>query len=271
MAIRFWAGFGRYTCILLAVAFALIPIAWMTSIAFKPILEWNVGGGGFTWLPQTPTLGNFVALYYYDRPVTGPIVASLVTASLGTLLAGTVGTLAAYAVSRFNRMPWIGIWVLMLRLFPPLVIIVPVMVMWTYLDLIDTWFGLTLIYGVLHLPFAFWLMKTFFDEIPIEIEEAAMVEGCSHWRVLYRITLPLVRGPLATTGLFIFILCWTDYLIAQIVTSDKWVTVPVYMTSLTSYGGKAAMGLIATVPPIVLGLIIRRHLARGVTFGALRS
>ena len=266
-----WIELGRYALIVLAVGFALLPIVWMTTLAFKPILEWNIGGGTATWLPRTPTWANFEVLFTRHRTATGPILASLVIALLGTLFAGVVGGLGAYAVSRFKFTTLIGLAALMLRLFPPLVIIVPLMVMWTYLDLIDTWFGLALIYGTLNLPFSFWLMKTFFDDVPVEIEEAAMVEGCSHWRAFLRVTLPMVKAPLATTGLFVFILCWSDYTVALILTYDRWITVPVYMSGLTQYGPKAAMGVIAAVPPIVFGLIIQRDLVRGLTFGALRQ
>ena len=142
-----------------------------------------------------------------------------------------------------------------LRLFPPMAVMIPVMIMWAFLDLIDTWWGLALIYGIVTLPFAFWLMKTFFDDMPREIEEAALVEGCSRWRVFTRITLPMMRAPLATAALFVFILNWSDYLIALLLTTREWVTIPVYMASLSSsmtgqlYGAKAALGLIAAVPP----------------------
>jgi len=272
---RYLIESGRYAVILLAAGFALLPVVWMTTLAFKPILEWNVAGGAATWLPKTPTLTNFVALFAGPTPFGGgashAILASLMSATFGTLLAGGVGTLAAYAVSRFKLLPSIGLAALMLRLFPPLVFIVPVMVMWTYLDLIDTWMGMALIYGTLNVPFSYWLMKTFFDEVPIEIEEAALVEGCSHWRAFVRVTLPMVRAPLATTGLFVFILCWSDYSVARILTNHQWVTVPVFLDGLTTYGPKAAMGVIATLPPIVLGLLIQRDLVRGLTFGALKQ
>ena len=268
---RLWLELGRYAVVLLATVFALIPIVWMTSIAFKPILEWNVGSGDFSWLPQQPTLANFGFIFSFERTATGPIIASLVLASLGTLVAGVVGTLAAYAVSRFRLLASIGLVALVLRLLPPLVLIVPLMVMWTYLDLIDTWVGMALIYGIINVPFSYWLMKTYFDEIPVEIEEAAMVEGCSHWRVFYRVALPMVRAPLATTALFVFILCWSDFTLALFLTTDDWVTIPVYMSGLTNYGPKAALGLVAVVPPIVFGLMIQRHLARGFTFGALQK
>jgi multiple sugar transport system permease protein len=270
-ASRSWRELGRYAVIVLAAVFALIPIVWMATLAFKPILEWNVAAAEIAWLPKHPTFANFEFIFSAGRTATGPIFASLVLATLGTLVAGVVGSCAAYAVSRFKLLAPIGLVVLVLRLVPPLVIIVPVMVLWTYLDLIDTWLGMALIYGIINVPFSFWLMKTFFDEIPIEIEEAAMVEGCGHWRAFYRVTLPLVKVPLATTGLFVFILCWSDYTFALFLTSDDWITIPVFMNSLANYGPRAALGLIALVPPMIFGLIIQRHLARGVTFGALQQ
>ncbi|MBM3517266.1 MAG: carbohydrate ABC transporter permease [Alphaproteobacteria bacterium] len=280
-----WQIVAKYIAILAAVAVALLPIVWMVTMAFKPVFEWNVATTDLQWLPKQPTLANFEFIFTgnypgvnasIDRVASGPIFASLMCASLGTLFAVVVGTFAAYAVSRFKVMKSIGLTVLQLRLFPPLAVMVPLMVMWTYLDLIDTWFGLSLIYGIVTIPFSFWLMLTFFDEFPREIEEAALVEGCSHWRVFYRVVLPMVRAPLATTMLFVFILNWSDYGVALFLTNRDWVTIPVYMNSLSSamtghmYGAKAALGLIAALPPMILGMIIQRDLVRGLTFGALK-
>ncbi len=281
---------GRYAAILLAIIFALIPIAWMTSMAFKSVSEWNVGGDELTWLPQNPTFGTFELIftgvsqefldccsYQLDKTATRPLIASLIAAGLGTLISTIIGTLSSYAVSRFGVFKAVGLTVLQLRLFPPIAVIVPMMVFWTYLDLIDTWFGLALIYGIVSLPFSFWLMKTFFDEVPNGIEEAAMVEGCSRWRVFYRVTLPMVKAPLATSALFVFILNWSDFALALFLTTKNWVTLPVFMNGLSSpatgqmYGAKAAMGLIAAIPPIIFGLLIQRHLVRGLTFGAIKQ
>jgi multiple sugar transport system permease protein len=286
IATRVLPELGRYILVFLAIVFALVPIVWMVSMAFKPPTEWNVASSDLTWFPIRPTLANFEFIFTAEYPglnvsiartAESPIFASLLTASLGTILAVVVGTFAAYAVSRFKLLEPIGLTVLQLRLFPPLAVMVPLMVMWTYLDLIDTWYGLALIYGIMTIPFSYWLMKTFFDEVPIEIEEAAMVEGCSHWRVFYRVTLPMVRAPLATTALFVFILNWSDYAVALFLTSKDWITIPVYMNSLSSamtghmFGAKAALGMIAAVPPIIFGLIIQRDLVRGLTFGALKQ
>ncbi|MBM3484077.1 MAG: carbohydrate ABC transporter permease [Alphaproteobacteria bacterium] len=276
----------RYLLILLAVVIVLIPTVWMGTMAFKPFPEWTTATGELSWLPKNPTWGNFEYIFTgqtadllvtLDRTAERPILASLITAVLGTAIAVIVGTLGAYAVSRFRVGNNLPLSVLQLRLFPPLAVMIPVMIMWSFLGMVDTWWGLSLIYGIVTLPFAFWLMKTFFDEVPVEIEEAALVEGCSRFRVFWKVTLPMVKAALASTCLFVFILNWSDYLIALLLTRKDWVTIPVYMNSLASamggqmYGCKAALGLIAAIPPVVFGIAIQKYLVRGLTFGALKQ
>lgn len=276
----------RAAAIILALGVTLVPILWMASMAFKPVAEWQATGDALTWIPREPTLDNFRYIFgesssnlivALDRTATRPILASLLAAALGTLIAMTAGTAAAYGLSRYGSGQNLPLALLQLRLFPPMAVMIPVMVMWSWLALMDTWYGLALIYGIVTLPFAFWLMKTFFDDMPREIEEAALVEGCSRWRVFTRITLPMMRPALASAALFVFILNWSDYLIALLLTTREWVTIPVYMASLSSsmtgqlYGAKAALGLIAAVPPVILGILIQRHLVRGLTFGALKQ
>tara|TARA_Y100000766_G_scaffold93124_1_gene79551 strand:- start:426 stop:1190 length:765 start_codon:yes stop_codon:yes gene_type:complete len=254
-------------------------------MAFKPYPEWTTVAG-LTWFPKNPTLQNFEFIFYgeakglvvsLDRTIVGPLIASLVTSICGTLVALVSGTLSSYAVVRFGLAQMLPLSVLQLRLFPPLAVMIPVMVMWAFIGAVDTWWGLSLIYGIVTLPFAFWLMKTFFEEVPVEIEDAARVAGCSYWRVFYRITLPIVKPGLATCALFVFILNWSDYLLALMLTQKEWVTLPVYMATLTSamggqmYGMKAALGIIAAIPPVVFGLMIQKHLVRGLTFGALKQ
>ncbi|MDP7342843.1 MAG: carbohydrate ABC transporter permease [Alphaproteobacteria bacterium] len=213
----------------------------------------------------------------HERTAGRPILASLVTAALGTLIAVVAGTFGAYAVSRFKVGANLPIGVLQLRLFPPMAVMIPVMIMWVFIGAMDTWWGLSLIYGIVTLPFAFWLMKTFFDEVPREIEEAALVEGCSWFRVFWKVTLPMVKAAIASTALFVFILNWSDYVIALLLTQKDWVTIPVYMNSLSNamsgqmYGAKAALGLIAALPPVVFGIAIQKYLVRGLTFGALKQ
>ena len=275
----------RYAFIILACIVVIYPLLWMITMAFKPFPEWTTGSG-MTWLPKQPTLQNFefVILGHarglavgLDRSILWPLTASLITSICGTALAVVTGTLSSYAVARFGIMSSLPLSVLQLRLFPPLAVMIPVMVMWAFIGAIDTWWGLSLIYGIVTLPFAFWLMKTFFDEVPVEIEDSARVSGCSYWRVFYLVTLPIVMPGLATCALFVFILNWSDYLLALLLTSKDWITLPVYMSTLTSpiggqmYGMKAALGLIAAIPPVIFGLLIQKHLVRGLTFGALKQ
>ena len=275
----------KYFFVLFASAIVLYPLVWMITMSFKPYPEWTTVAG-LTWLPKNPTLQNFEFIFFgeakglvvsLDRTIAGPVIASLITSVCGTLLAVVAGTLSSYACVRFGLAKTLPLSVLQLRLFPPLAVMIPVMVMWAFLGAVDTWWGLSLIYGIVTLPFAFWLMKTFFDEVPIEIEDAARVAGCSYWRVFYRITLPIVKPGLATCALFVFILNWSDYLLALLLTQKDWVTLPVYMATLTSamggqmYGMKAALGVIAAIPPVVFGLMIQKHLVRGLTFGALKQ
>lgn len=270
----------------LALVFVLIPVLWMASMAFKPIQEWSATGDALTWWPREPTLDKFRYIFgeqtsdlivALDRTAGRPILASLLSATVGTAIAMGAGTAAAYGLSRFGSGRNLPLALIQLRLFPPLAVMIPVMVMWAYLGMTDTWWGLSLVYGIVTLPFAFCLMKTYFDDMPREIEEAALVEGCSRLRVLTRVTLPMMRGPLASSALLVFILNWSDYLIALMLTTRDWVTIPVYMASLSSsmtgqlYGAKAALGLIAAVPPVVLGILIQKHLVRGLTFGALKQ
>jgi multiple sugar transport system permease protein len=276
----------RYGLLCFASILALIPIAWMATMAFKPMPEWTSGIDQLSWLPKHPTIDNFRLIFTgrsdqlvvsFDRTAFDPIVASLLCSIMGTLLSVTVGTLAAFGVSRYAVGKNLPLAIAQLRLFPPLAVMIPVMVMWAYLGLMDNWFGLSLIYGIVTLPFAFWLMKTFFDDVPREIEQAALVEGCTPWRVFYRVTLPLLKAPLATTILFIFIMNWSDYAIALLLTRKDWITIPVFMNSLSTamsgqmYGAKAALGLIAALPPVILGILIQKHLVRGLTFGALKQ
>jgi multiple sugar transport system permease protein len=276
----------RYALLLLAAALVAYPLLWMFTMAFKPYPEWTTAGDDLTWWPRNPTIQNFEFLFFgtarglvvsLDKTILQPFMASLITSTVGTLIAVVSGTMAAYAVVRYKVGQTLPLQVLQLRLFPPLAVMIPVMVMWAFIGAVDSWWGLSLIYGIVTLPFAFWLMKTFFDEVPVEIEEAARVDGCSHWRVFWRITLPIVKPGLATCALFVFILNWSDYLLALLLTQKIWVTLPVYMATLTSamggqmYGMKAALGLIAALPPVIFGLLIQKHLVRGLTFGALKQ
>jgi multiple sugar transport system permease protein len=282
---RAWPRIVKYAIVIFAAMVFFFPIYWMGTMAFKPFPEWTAAGGKIYWVPENPTLDNFGAIFqvqsqmHHDLRSTAarPIINSLIVSTCGTLFAMVLGILAAYGISRYKAGGQLPFFLLQLRMFPPAAVLIPVMIMWAFLRWVDTWYGLIFIYGVVTLPFSTWLMKTFFDDIPSEIDEAAIVDGCSSFGAFLKVVLPLAKGGIASTALFVFILNWSDFLIALILTDRKWVTIPVHIDKLQSalvgqlYGPKAALGLLAAIPPIVFGILIQKYLVRGLTFGAIKK
>jgi multiple sugar transport system permease protein len=276
---------SKYVLIFFMAVMFFFPIYWMATMAFKPFPEWTAAGGKIYWLPERPTLDNFREIFIkrmdfktdISSTATGPIINSLIVSSLGTLLAMILGIMAGYGISRFKAGGQLPFFLLQLRMFPPAAVLIPVMIMWAFLRMVDTWYGLAIIYGVVTLPFSTWLMKTFFDDIPKELDEAAIVDGCSSFKAFLKVVLPLTKGGIASTALFVFILNWSDFLIAFILTDRNWSTIPVYINKLQSatvgqlYGPKAALGLLAAIPVIVFGILIQKYLVRGLTFGAIKK
>jgi multiple sugar transport system permease protein len=278
---------GRWGAILvLAVVFGF-PLYWTVTMSFKPLDEWNPPGKVY-WYPHNPTVSNYTDILGIQGPTSGffsdrsrsalPYIKnSLIAASAGTVLALLVGIFAAYGIGRFRAggrvLPF---QILQLRMFPPIAIIIPLLFMWVYLDLWDTLEGLVILYAAVTFPFVVWLMRSFFQEVPREVSEAAIVDGCTQWGAFFKAVLPQVKGGLAATALFVFILNWSDFLIALVMTQDNARTAPVYLQSLQSgsagqeYGKQAALAMILILPPAVFGLLIQRYLVRGLTFGAIK-
>lgn len=273
-----------------ALLFAF-PLYWTVTMSFKPLPEWNPPGKVF-WVPDNPTLDNYRSIFGIqtgDGSAIGDILAntsrsavpflknSLIAATGGTLLALVVGIFAAYGIARFRaggRM--LPFQILQLRMFPPIAIIIPLLFMWVYIGIWDSLIGLIILYGAVTFPFAVWLMRSFFQEVPREISEAAIVDGCTQWGAFFKVVLPQVKGGLAATALFVFILNWSDFLIALVMSQDAAKTAPVYLQSLQGgasgqeYGNQAALAMILILPPAIFGLAIQRYLVRGLTFGAIK-
>jgi multiple sugar transport system permease protein len=262
------------------------PLYWTLTMSFKPQEEWNPPGQ-VIWWPEDWTLDNYRSIFgvpsgddiFATRPKSAvdPIIHSVIAAGFGTLLALVVGVLASYGIARFRaggRM--LPFQILQLRMFPPIAILIPLLFMWVYLDLWDTPQGLIIIYAGVTFPFVVWLMRSFFQEVPREIGEAAVVDGCTQWGAFFKVVLPQAKGGLAATALFVFILNWSDFLIALVMTQDNWKTAPVYLQSLQGgsagqeYGPQAALAVILILPPAIFGLLIQKYLVRGLTFGAIK-
>jgi multiple sugar transport system permease protein len=159
---------------------------------------------------------------------------------------------------------------------PPVVLIIPVSLLVSFLGLIDTHAGLTLLYVLFNLPYVIWMMRSYFLEVPVEVEESALVDGATRLGTFLRITIPLSLPGLIATGTFAFIFSWTEFLFALILTRNNAFTLPVtisgyYGSQGAVIGQAAALTVVATVPLFLLGLLVQRHFVRGLTLGAVRG
>jgi multiple sugar transport system permease protein len=263
------------------------PIYWMVATSFKIDAQW------FAWppvyIPDPPTLSNYMNVWFgveeyaatqYIKSLQKPLIAlgnSLVISCTATLLAVAFGAVIAYGVSRYRILSEVRMFqLLMLRMIPPIVFVAPLSLYYSAVGLLDSMFGLILIYFLTRLPYAVWMTKSFIDEVPREIEQAAEILGASRWRTIFEIVLPLIRSGLVATFLFILILTWSEYLLAFIIGKTEAVTLPVELSKYQGtsegrvYGRQAALAVGITVPLMIIGLVIRKHLVRGFSFGMVR-
>ena len=203
---------------------------------------------------------------------------SLIVAVLSTALAVAMGTLTAYGFSRF-RVPGEQDWlffILSTRMLPPVVVAIPMFLMYRAVGLIDTHFGLIMLYTAFNLSFSVWLMKGFIDEIPKEYEEAALVDGYTRMEAFFRIVLPQMATGIAATAVFCFITAWNEYAFALMMTNRRAQTAPPFIPSqlgsgVTDWTTIAAGTLLFLIPVAIFTFVLRNHLLRGVTFGAVRK
>jgi multiple sugar transport system permease protein len=276
----------RHVLLLVWTAVTLFPIYWMLMTSFKHSGEWVTWPP--RWFPHEPTLINYVKvlspgtstfeLGRQTLKILKPLGDSLIISTVGALVAVALGSALAYSWARFGtggrNYPYN---ILSIRMVPPIVIAVPFVVYFSTLRLLDTYTGLILVYVATCLPYVIWMMLAFIDEVPVELERAARLMGASRLRVLRSIVLPLTASGLVVTFLFVFILNWSELLLALTLTNTEVSTIPIQLNKFQSanegrdYGPQAAIGAIATLPVVVLGFLIQKHLVRGFSFGLLRK
>jgi multiple sugar transport system permease protein len=272
---------------------AFFPIFWLISTSFKPYEEWAQWPP--VWITERPTLQNYRIVFApeaarqfaatqagsLDYKISGSAWKafgdSAIISISATILSVAFGTLAAWAMVRFGtggeNYPF---QFLTVRMFPPIAVVVPMVVLFSILRLSDTYLGLIIAYTAFTLPFSIWMIRSFIEEVPSELEGAAMIGGMTRLQAFRSVTLPLVKGGIMATALFIFILNWSEFLFALTLTAGDVVTVTVQVANYVSassgklYGVQAAMGTVSTLPVILFGYVIQRHLVRGLTFGAIK-
>jgi len=266
--------------ILLAIATVVIfgVILFPPVVLFVTSIKTDVDALSFPpkWIFD-PTLKNYIDILN-TSPLVGYALNSLIVAFLNTLLCLIVGSMAAYGLARFKfrGADNLAFWILSIRMMPPVAAIIPIYILMKNLRLLDTPWCLVITYLTFNLPFVVWMMKGFFEEIPREIEESALIDGCSDFSVFFRIALPLVAPGLAATAILVFIFSWNEFLFALILTGTKAVTLPVgiigYMKETgINWGYMTAGGMLALIPVILFMIMVQKHLVKGLTLGALKG
>jgi len=255
---------------------AILPLLWMLSTSLKPPRE--VLATPPTLIPAAPTLENFARLLTQTAFVTY-FVNSVVVSGLTVLLTMAVGAAGAYSLTRF---PFpghesIARLILCTYMFAPIMIVVPIYILARRLGIVDTHTALVLSYSSFCLPFSLWLLRAFFQSIPIELEEAAQVDGAGRPRALIYIVAPLALPGLLATSIFTFTLAWTDYIFTRIlIVSDELKTLPVgvqdlFSAAVVDWGLVMAAGMLITIPALAFFMAVQRHLVAGWGTGGLKG
>ena len=251
------------------------PVLWALLTSFKT--ERDV----LAYPPKlifTPTLANYMDVLFGSASVLPNLWSSFVVASVATALAMLIAIPAAYALARleFPARHGTGFYVLATQMLPPVGLIIPYYLVLQKLAMLDTYSGLVVIYLTVSLPFAVWLLVSYFEDIPREMEEAALLDRAGRLRALWHVILPQVRGGIAVTTIFVFLNAWNEFLFAVVLGGNRVRTVTVAMFNFISveqtlWAKLAAGAVLAMAPVILLGLLAQRHIVKGLTVGAVKG
>ncbi len=264
--------------------FIFAPILWLLSASFSTQVELYAIPPH--WIPQHPTLQNYLDIIFPAQAASSvpqtfatSILNSFKIASAVTLVSLFIGSLAAYALVRipfrFNRHLQIGL--LGTRMIPEVSLIIPLFVAASSMELINKPIVLIITYLSFALPYAIWMMAAFFQTVPVELEEAARLDGCTRLGILWRVVMPIAVPGLISTAMFVFLLAWDEFFYALIFTSTLAAkTAPVAISEfvgryVVNINGMMAGGIIAALPPVILGLIFQRYIVSGMTAGAVKG
>ena len=286
----------RYLVSIFIVCVFIFPIAWFGLTSIKPISA-VFNKDRVVVFDFKPTFDNYKVTVLGGRKSDsqtnssvlmgtsgegaydgrGSIVSSLIIAICSTFLATSISLLAAYALSRFRFRGSQGYmqWILSQRFLPPIAIIIPLVFIFRDLGLRDTHLGIIIAHTLINITIAMLIMKSFFDDVPIEIDQAAMIDGATRFQCFYLVVLPMIKGGIAATAVLCFIFSWTEFLLSLFLTNSIR-TVPVKITTfVTSTGSEwgyiSALGTAAIVPGFIFILLVQNHLVRGLTMGAIKD
>jgi multiple sugar transport system permease protein len=268
---------AQYAALAAYVVFLAFPLVWLLSTALKTPQEMALAEP--TWIPREPTLANFTDAFG-EQDLVGAAARSLVVALAASLITVVISLPAAYAMARYrglvNRIA-IG-WVLVSQVFPFILIIIPLFMILRDLDLVNTLPGLVVVHVTFTLPFALWMLQGYVRAVPVELEEAAAVDGATRWRSIVQVVAPLLAPGVVATLLFSFISSWNEFMFALVILQNPDVmTLPLTLVRFTGPEGVARLGplaaasLMATIPSLIFFAIIQRRLKSGLMAGAVKG
>ena len=265
--------YGLVCCYLF---FGLAPIVWLLITSFKT--EEEIVSTTLTYYPHNPTIHNYIDIWNQSG-LLNLMSNSLLTTVYTVVMCIVVGTLASYSFSQYKFPGKQGLLVfyLVVRMFPAVLMIVPLFLIMRFFGLLDTSIGLAIAYTSFLMPLFIWMMKGFFDAVPVELEKAARIDGCTRIGALVRVVMPLVRNGLAATAIFVAIAAWNEYMFAlMLTTSSGSRTWPVGLQLMIGefqlpWGLLAAGGIVSIIPVFILFALVQRTMVRGLTAGAVKG
>lgn len=251
----------------------VLPIYLIVLTSFKTAQEaFQIPPTFFAW----PTLAGY-ADFFARTNVLHMLTNSLIVTTSSTAIAFIIGVPAAYGLARYKGRAQgaVGLTFIASRFIPPIAMVVPFFLGLRAMNGLDSLWGLILIYVGMNVPYVVWMMRGFFIDLPVEIEEAALVDGCTRMGTLMRVVIPIARGGLAATAVLTLMFAWNEFLFALLLTSSKAQTLPLSITAFLGEGGiewnvLAAAGTLIMLPAIVFSVFVQKHMARGLTFGAVK-
>jgi multiple sugar transport system permease protein len=265
----------RYLLLAAAVIFFVFPIFWITVTAIKQPGEYYKYPP--IWWPKHPTLVHFVSVQTTGVGGYTALKNSFIITVSSTAAVMFLGTMAAYAMARFKTGGRsLSFWIISQRMLPPIAIVFPLFLMMRVIGWIDTYQVMIIFYTTFNLPFVIWMLRGYFVEVPVEVEESALVDGCSRLGALFRVVLPMTLPGVIATAVFAYIFAWTEFLFAVIFSRTNVFTVPVAVAAY--FGGEAqlwgeagVMAVLSMAPVFVIGLVVQKHFARGLTLGSVKG
>lgn len=272
---------AHFIGLFLAMSLICVPGLWVVLNSFRPTIE--IMAKPPVWIPQSLSLDHYRAMFGGAGEGGVPVLTyfrnSLIISITSTVIALLVGMAGGYAFARYNFKAKGVMFVALMasRAVPGVALSLPLFIIFGRMGIIDTHFGLILVYVAMNVPFTIWLIDGFFRQVPKELAEAAEIDGCTRWQAFWKVEFPVARSGIASAGIFAFLTSWNEYALAsQLTRSTTSKTMPVGLLDFTSqftlnWGGMCALAVLMIIPALVLTFLVQKHLIAGLTFGGVKG